>query len=126
EIVDSPEGDELLAHLADMTARFETGLVDGGFETIPGPHPVVPLMVRDTERTGALVEHLRDNGVLATGLNYPVVPKGDEEIRFQGRAAHTEADIDYVREVLASFWVTRRRRARLRTRPGRRGGRGPG
>lgn len=103
EIVDSPEGDELLAHLADMTARFETGLVDGGFETIPGPHPVVPLMVRDTERTGALVEHLRDNGVLATGLNYPVVPKGDEEIRFQVNADHTEADIDYVLEVLASF-----------------------
>ena len=86
-----------------MTSRFENRLVDGGFEAIPGPHPVVPLMVRDTERTGALVEHLRDNGVLATGLNYPVVPKGDEEIRFQVNADHTEADIDYVLEVLASF-----------------------
>ncbi|HEX6945808.1 MAG TPA: aminotransferase class I/II-fold pyridoxal phosphate-dependent enzyme [Acidimicrobiia bacterium] len=103
EIVDSPEGEELLAHLADMTARFEQGLVAAGFETIPGPHPVVPLMVRDTERTGALVEHLRANGVLATGLNYPVVPKGDEEIRFQVNADHTEADIDYVLEVLSSF-----------------------
>jgi glycine C-acetyltransferase len=58
-------------------------------------------MVRDTERTAALVSHLHDNGILATGLSYPVVPKGDEEIRFQVNADHTEADIDYVLDVLA-------------------------
>jgi glycine C-acetyltransferase len=102
-VVDSDEGRALLAHLASMTRRFEAGLVDLGFETIPGPHPVVPLMVRDTERTTDLVRHLFDSGVLATGLNYPVVPKGDEEIRFQVNADHTEADIDYVLKVLADF-----------------------
>ncbi len=102
DIVDSPEGDEMLAHLAAMTRRFEGGLVAAGFETIPGPHPVVPLMVRDTDRTGRMVAHLRDNGVLATGLNFPVIPKGDEEIRFQVNADHTEADIDFVLGVLAS------------------------
>lgn len=102
-ILDSPEGAELLAHLAAMTDRFATGLVDAGFETIPGPHPVVPLMVRDTEKTAAMVGHLFDNGVLATGLNHPVVPKGDEEIRFQVNADHTVADIDYVLTTLRSL-----------------------
>jgi glycine C-acetyltransferase len=102
-IVDSDEGRSKLSHLDDMTRRFESGLVDLGFETIPGPHPVVPLMVRDTDRTSALVDHLFDNGVLATGLNYPVVPQGDEEIRFQVNADHTAGDIDYVLEVLSGF-----------------------
>ena len=102
-ILDSNEGLELLAHLAAMTARFESGLVDAGFETIPGPHPVVPLMVRDTSKTAALVSHLFDKGVLATGLSYPVVPRGDEEIRFQVNADHSEADIDFVLGVLRSF-----------------------
>lgn len=102
-IADSSEGIELLAHLAAMTDRFESGLVSAGFETIPGPHPVVPLMVRDTERTSALVAHLFDNGILATGLNYPVVPKGDEEIRFQVNADHTQSDIDFALEVLDTF-----------------------
>jgi len=102
-IVDSVEGRELLLHLASMTERFADGLVASGFETIPGPHPVVPLMVRDTERTSALVSHLSDNGILATGLNHPVVPKGDEEIRFQVSADHTPSDIDYALEVLSSF-----------------------
>ena len=102
-ILDSPEGGELLGHLSAMTARFESGLVSAGFETIPGPHPVVPLMVRDTQRTADLVEHLFDNGVLATGLNFPVVPRGDEEIRFQVNADHTVSDIDQALEVLTSF-----------------------
>src|SRR3990172_2830141 len=90
-----------------MTTKFESGLVDLGFETIPGLHPIVPLMVRDTERTSALVSDLFASGVLATGLNYPVVPKGDEEIRFQVNADHTETDIDYVLGVLEAFkgWV---------------------
>ncbi len=101
EVVDSEEGRRLLSHLAGMTVRFESGLVGLGLETIPGPHPVVPLMVRDTDRTSALVGRLFEQGVLATGLNYPVVPKGDEEIRFQINAEHTERDIDQVLEILS-------------------------
>jgi glycine C-acetyltransferase len=102
-ILDSPEGLKILDHLGKMTKRFETGLKDAGYETIEGPHPVVPLMVRDTQKTTDLVKHLTKNGVLATGLNFPVVPRGDEEIRFQVSADHTEADIDYVIGVLKAY-----------------------
>jgi glycine C-acetyltransferase len=103
EIVDSDAGRARLAHLRAMTARFADGIVGLGFETIASGHPVVPLMVRDTAKTTALVAHLRENGVLATGLNFPVVPKGDEEIRFQISADHTQADIDEALGVLKSF-----------------------
>jgi len=103
KLLDSPEGADLLTHLRAMTRRFEAGLGKLGMETIPGEHPVVPLMVRDTGKTRALVAHLFRNGVLATGLAYPVVPKGDEEIRFQVNADHTEGDIDQVLDVLGSF-----------------------
>jgi glycine C-acetyltransferase len=102
-VVDSGEGRLLLAHLGALTGKLEMGLVGLGLETIPGPHPIVPLMVRDTDRTSGLVRNLFDNGVLATGLNFPVVPKGDEEIRFQVNADHTESDIDQLLEVLTSF-----------------------
>ena len=101
EILDSDEGQGLLDTLRALTARFEDGLGELGLETIPGEHPVVPLMIRDTDRTRATVQHLYDNGVLATGLAYPVVPRGDEEIRFQVNADHTEGDIDHVLEVLS-------------------------
>jgi glycine C-acetyltransferase len=103
EILDSDDGRRLLKHLSEMTGKFEQGLIDLGYETIPSPHPVVPLLVRDTERTRRLVTYLRDNGILATGLNYPVVPKGDETIRFQVCADHTAGDIAEVLAVLEKF-----------------------
>jgi glycine C-acetyltransferase len=103
DLVDSAEGRALLDRLRTLTRRFEQGLSKAGFEIIPGEHPVTPLVVRDTERTRALVAHLRTNGILATGLAYPVVPRGDEEIRFQINADHTDADIDYVLGVLGDF-----------------------
>jgi glycine C-acetyltransferase len=94
EILDSPEGRVLLGHLQRMKTRFEEGLAALGLETIPGAHPVTPLMIRDTAMTKRVVEGLFERGVLATGLGYPVVPKGDDEIRFQICADHTPADID--------------------------------
>jgi glycine C-acetyltransferase len=103
ELLNSSDGRALLEQLRKLTKHFESGLQRLGFEIIPGEHPVVPLMVRDTARTRALVSHLRSQGVLATGLAFPVVPRGDEEIRFQVNADHTVEDIDHVLEVLGNF-----------------------
>ncbi|MEM7415178.1 MAG: aminotransferase class I/II-fold pyridoxal phosphate-dependent enzyme [Gemmatimonadota bacterium] len=102
-IVASDEGEQMLARLRGLTSRFEEGLGRIGIETIPGDHPVVPLMIRDTAKTHALVQHLYDKGVLVTGLAYPVVPRGDEEIRTQINADHTEADIDHVLGILEAY-----------------------
>lgn len=107
DMLDTEEGLQLLKRLDSLTKRFEKGLLSLGFEILGSDHPIVPLMVRDTARTRALVKHLRENGVLATGLAYPVVPRGDEEIRFQVNADHTEDDIDYVLEVLSRFAVNK-------------------
>ena len=101
--IDSEHGRAALAHLRTLTARFREGISRLGLETVSGEHPVVPLLVRDTERTRRLVAHLRENAILATGLNYPVVPKGQEEIRFQISADHTTGDIDGALDVLARF-----------------------
>jgi glycine C-acetyltransferase len=103
DMLDSPAGLERLGHLKAMTERFEAGLIALGFETISSPHPIVPLLLRHTERTSALVAHLRQNGILATGLNYPVVPKGDQTIRFQISADHTPHDIAEALDVLGGF-----------------------
>jgi glycine C-acetyltransferase len=102
EIADGPEGRERLAALRERTRQFRDGLKALGLESIPGPHPVVPLLVRDTDRARAMVGGLLERGVLAVGLTFPVVPRGDETIRFQINAAHTRADIDRVLEAIES------------------------
>ena len=103
DICDSSEGRQRLEHLRLMTLRFRRGVESLGWQTIPGPHPIVPLLVRDTPRTHALVRHLFDHGILAVGLTFPVVPRGDETIRFQINAAHTPADLDLVLNALEDF-----------------------
>ena len=103
DVADSGEGRERLAHLKARTDQFRAGLADLGFESIAGPHPVVPLMVRDTDRTRQMVRGLFERGILAVGLAFPVVPRGDDTIRFQINAAHTAADIDEVLGVLADL-----------------------
>jgi len=103
DILDSDSGRSLLNKLRRLTLLFETGLKGLGFEIIASEHPIVPVMIRNTEKTAALVRHLFDNNILATGLTYPVVLQDDEEIRFQVSADHTETDIQTVLEVLKNF-----------------------
>ena len=103
EIADGAEGRERLASLAARTRQLRQGLAAMGLESIPGPHPVVPLLVRSTDKVRAMVRGLFERRILAVGLTFPVVPKGDETIRFQLNAAHTEADIDELLHALAEL-----------------------
>ena len=102
-ILDSTEGEKLLSKLRSTTAALRSGLKELGFETIESQHPIVPILIRDTHKTSAMVEYFFNNNVLVTGLNYPVVPKGEEEIRLQAAANHTKKDIEYILNVLSNF-----------------------
>ena len=103
DVLESAEGTLLLERLRHFSRKLRSGLQQLGLETLPGEHPIVPVFIRDTAKTTALVSHLFNRNILATGLNYPVVPQGDQEIRLQISAEHTEMDIDYILNVLADF-----------------------
>jgi glycine C-acetyltransferase len=100
-ILDSQEGLRLLEKLRGLSQFLRRGLERLGHETLAGEHPIVPIFIRDTARTTALVDHLFAHNILATGLNYPVVPKGEQEIRLQVSAEHTEQDLKYLLDKLA-------------------------
>lgn len=102
-ILDGAEGLMLLNKMRSLAARLRTGLKDLGFEIIDGEHPIIPILIRDTCKTASMVQYLFEKNILVTGLGYPVVPKGEEEIRLQVSANHTESDIDYILEALKGF-----------------------
>ena len=103
EFLDSAAGKKRLEYLRKLTKKFEDGLKNLGYEVIESEHPIVPLMVRDTEKTTELVNFLKENGVLGTGLNFPVVPQGDQTIRFQVNGNHTDYDIEFALSVLEDY-----------------------
>jgi glycine C-acetyltransferase len=102
-ILDGPEGKNRLDGLRRLTGRLRRGISELGFETVPGEHPIVPILIRETKKTSTLVRFFFEKDILVTGLNYPVVPRGEEEIRLQVSAGHTDGDIERVLDVLREF-----------------------
>jgi glycine C-acetyltransferase len=94
DLVEGPEGEERRARLAANALRWREGLEGLGFECLPGSHPIVPVMLHDARRAQGMAQALLEEGVLASGFFYPVVPQGRARIRTQMSAALGEADLE--------------------------------
>ncbi|HEX4028905.1 MAG TPA: glycine C-acetyltransferase [Terracidiphilus sp.] len=98
---------DLLAESADLRQRlkqnthfFREGMVQAGFDVLPGEHPIVPIMFGDAVIATRMAELLLAKGVYVVAFSYPVVPQGNARIRTQISAAHTREDLEFA---LAKF-----------------------
>jgi glycine C-acetyltransferase len=95
KIASSKKGESLVRKLLKNVDRLKNGLKKQGFVfAADSIHPIQPILIGDTEKTKAFTEGLFEEGFLVTNINYPVVPKGKDEIRVQLSASHTNEDID--------------------------------
>lgn len=95
EIIDSGEGQKLLERLATNVKYFKEQINQAGFTmAADSSHPIQPILIADANKTMAFKQGLFDEGFLVTNINYPVVPKGKDEIRVQLSAAHSQTEID--------------------------------
>ncbi|MBN6056143.1 glycine C-acetyltransferase [Nonomuraea sp. RK-328] len=85
---------EARERLRANTARFRSEMTRNGFDILPGDHPIVPVMIGDAAKAGAMAERLLDLGVYVIGFSYPVVPHGQARIRVQLSAAHSAEDVE--------------------------------
>jgi glycine C-acetyltransferase len=85
-------------HLRDKleanTIRFRSQMTALGFTVLGAGHPISPVLLRDAQLAQTFSQGLRDEGILAVGFFYPVVPEGKARIRVQLSAVHEEADVD--------------------------------
>ncbi len=95
-------GDDLRARLFANTRYWRDGLEHLGFETLPGVHPIVPVMLGAVKLAQSFSEALFERGVFAPGFFFPVVPKGRARIRTQMSAALSHDDIDFALEAFAT------------------------
>ncbi|MCD7059304.1 glycine C-acetyltransferase [Pelagibacterium xiamenense] len=79
--------------LARHTNRFRTALTDAGFDLVPGETPIIPVMLYDATKAGAMASALQQRGVLVSAFSFPVVPREKARIRTQMSAALTDDDI---------------------------------
>lgn len=85
---------QLRQRLHENTQRFRQGMVEAGFDIVPGVHPIVPVMLYDAKKAARMAEALLTEGIYVIGFSYPVVPKDKARIRVQLSAAHTSEQVD--------------------------------
>ncbi|HLX62111.1 MAG TPA: glycine C-acetyltransferase [Planctomycetota bacterium] len=86
---------ELRDKLEANTAYFRAEMARGGFNILPGTHPIVPIMLGDAALATRFADAMLERGVYVIGFSYPVVPQGKARIRTQISAAHSRADLEF-------------------------------
>jgi glycine C-acetyltransferase len=90
---------ERIEMLWDNTRYFKKGLTEAGFNTGISETPITPVIVGDAALAHQLSRELFAEGVLATGIGFPTVPKGRARVRTIVTATHTKAELDRALEV---------------------------
>jgi glycine C-acetyltransferase len=90
---------ERIQSLWDNTKYFKQGLTSAGFHTGNSETPITPVIVGEAKLAHDLSLALFEEGVLATGIGFPTVPKGKARVRTIVTATHTKAELDHALEV---------------------------
>src|SRR5271154_793832 len=92
---------ERIAKLWENTNYAHKLLVDEGFDLGPTESPILPIYVRDNEKTFLVTKYLQNAGVFVNPVVSPAVPSDSSLLRFSLMATHTFAQIDEAVEKLA-------------------------
>ena len=89
------QGKDMVRKLNENIVYFQKKTQEIGFKfAAPSCHAIQPILIADPVKTRALVDGLFEEGIIVTNISYPVVPRGQDEIRVQLSSIHSKADID--------------------------------
>lgn len=78
---------------------IQKGFKELGFYTYNSSTPIVPVFIGDDLKAMQVTQFLKENGVFATPVISPAVPKGEALIRTSYMASHTREHLEKVLEV---------------------------
>lgn len=81
-------------------------LLDSGFDLGDTESPILPIFVRNNDKTYYVTKTLQDNGVFVNPVVAPAVPAEESLIRFSLMATHTFDQIDEAVEKMAKVFKT--------------------
>ena len=84
-------------------AHFRAGLERIGLESLPGEHPIIPIMLYDAKIAAEFAQKALGKGVYVTAFSYPVVPHGKARIRTQMSSGLTTDDLDHALDAFAAI-----------------------
>ncbi len=91
---------ERLEKLWDNTKYTLEAFKEAGFDVGPTESPIIPIYVRDNEKTFLMAKMLMDEGVFVNPIVSPAVSSDSSMIRFSLMATHSFKQIDFAVEKL--------------------------
>jgi glycine C-acetyltransferase len=93
--------DEPVRALWENADYFKAKLVDLGFDTGVSETPITPVMLGEAQTAWDFSKKVFSEGVFATAIAFPTVPRGRARIRAMLSAAHSREDLDFAIEKFA-------------------------
>jgi len=88
------ESEQLVQKLWGNVDYLRKGFTELGFDIGHSETPIIPVMLGDEDRARAFSAKLFDEGVFASAICYPMVPKGTARVRVIVSASFSRGDCD--------------------------------
>ncbi len=89
------ESDEPVRRLWENASFFKGEMQRLGFDTGRSETPITPVMLGEAKMAWAFSKRLFEEGVFATAIAFPTVPRGKARIRVMMSAAHARKDLEF-------------------------------
>lgn len=89
------ESDDLVKKLWDNAKYFQSKIKEMGYDIGGTETPITPVMIYDEKKTKEFSSKLYEEGIFASSIVYPTVPKGKARIRVMISALHSKEDLDF-------------------------------
>jgi glycine C-acetyltransferase len=95
------EEPQIIQNLWDNTRYIKKQLIERGFDIGRSESPIIPVMIRDDEKTKVVARQLLEKGIYIIPATYPAVKLKDSRLRLNITAQHTKDDLDKFCETLS-------------------------
>jgi 8-amino-7-oxononanoate synthase len=95
----SPRLGSILQANADY---FRSLLHDAGLDTMQSRSQIIPVVIGDNEKTLAVSQKLREEGIIAAAIRPPTVPAGSARLRISITLAHLVDDLERAAKLIIS------------------------
>lgn len=92
---------ERVQQLWDNTRYYQQALRAAGFDTGVSETPITPILCGEARTAMEFSRALFDEGLWATGIGFPTVPKGKARVRTIVTSAHTRPQLDQSVDILS-------------------------
>ena len=95
------ESDEPVRKLWENGEYFKTKLQELGFDTGVSETPITPVMLGEADTAWTFSKRVFEEGIFATAIAFPTVPRGAARIRAMLSAGHSQEDLDFAIKTFA-------------------------